>query len=62
LDTRAVLGRIERGSLVPGSPFELSHAIVTAMTRREIDLVAKLAQESGRLERSVMLGEERDDP
>jgi len=62
LDTRAVLGRIERGSLVPGSPFELSHAIVTAMTRREIDLVAKLAQESGRLEQSVMLGEERDDP
>jgi Mg2+ and Co2+ transporter CorA len=62
LDTRAVLGRIERGSLVPGSPFELSHAIVTAMTRREIDLVAKLAQESGLLEQSVMLGEERDDP
>jgi len=62
LDTRAVLGRIERGSLVPGSPFVLSHAIVTAMTRREIDLVAKLAQESGRLEQSVMLGEERDDP
>ena len=62
LDTRAVLGRIERGSLVPGSPFELSHAIVTAMTRREIELVAKLAQESGRLEQSVMLGEERDDP
>jgi magnesium transporter len=62
LDTRAVLGRIERGSLVPSSPFELSHAIVTAMTRREIDLVAKLAQESGRLEQSVMLGEERDDP
>ena len=62
LDTRAVLGRIERGSLVPGSPFELSHAIVTAMTRREIDLVAKLARESGLLEQSVMLGEERDDP
>ena len=62
LDTRAVLGRIERGSLVPGSAFELSHAIVTAMTRREIDLVARLAQESGRLEQSVMLGEERDDP
>ncbi len=45
LDTRAVLRRVERGSLIPGSPFELSHAIVTAMTRREIDLIAKLAQE-----------------
>jgi magnesium transporter len=62
LDTRAVLRRIERGSLVTASPFELSHAIVTAMTRREIDLVAKLAQESGRLEQRVMLSEERDDP
>jgi Mg2+ and Co2+ transporter CorA len=62
LDTRAVLRRIERGGLVPGSPFELSHAIVSALTRREIDLVAKLAQESGRLEQRVMLSEERDDP
>jgi magnesium transporter len=62
LDTRAVLRRIERGSLIPDSPFELSHAIVTAMTRREIDLIAKLAQESGRLEQRVMLSEDRDDP
>jgi Mg2+ and Co2+ transporter CorA len=62
LDTRAVLRRIERGSLLPGSPFELSHAIVSAMTRRETDLIAKLAQESGRLEQRVMLSEERDDP
>jgi magnesium transporter len=62
LDTRAVLRRIERGSFIPDSPFELSHAIVSAMTRREIDLIAKLAQESGRLEQRVMLSEERDDP
>jgi magnesium transporter len=62
LDTRAVLGRIERGHLAAGSPFELSHAIVSAMTRREVDLVAQLAQESGRLEQRVMLSEERDDP
>jgi Mg2+ and Co2+ transporter CorA len=62
LDTRAALRRIERGGLVPGSPFELSYAIVSALTRREIDLVAKLAQESGRLEQRVMLSEERDDP
>jgi Mg2+ and Co2+ transporter CorA len=62
LDTQAVLRRIERGVLAPGSPFELSRAIVSALIRREIDLVAKLAQESGRLEQRVMLSEERDDP
>ncbi|TMM38076.1 MAG: magnesium transporter CorA family protein [Actinobacteria bacterium] len=62
LDTRTVLRRIDRGALMPRSPFELSHAIVTALTRREIDLIAKLARESGRLEQRVMLSEERDDP
>jgi magnesium transporter len=62
LDTDAVRRRLERGVLVPASPFELSYAIVMAMSRREIDLVARLAKESGRLEQRVMLGEERDDP
>jgi Mg2+ and Co2+ transporter CorA len=62
LDTGAVLRRIDRRVLVPGSPSELSYAIVSALTRREIDLVAKLAQESGRLEQRVMLSEERHDP
>jgi Mg2+ and Co2+ transporter CorA len=62
MDTRTVLRRIERGTLVPGSPFELSYAIVSALIRREIDLVATLAQESGRLEQRVMLSEERNDP
>jgi magnesium transporter len=62
IDTRAVRQRMERGVLVPGSPFELSHAIVSAQLRREIDLVAKLAEESGRLEQRVMLSEERNDP
>jgi Mg2+ and Co2+ transporter CorA len=62
LDTRAVLGRIDRGTLTPSSPYELSYAIVSALTRREIDLVAKLARESGQLEQRVMLSEERADP
>lgn len=62
LDTRAVLARIMRRQWVPSSPFDLSYAIVSALTRREADLVAKLAQESGRLEQRVMLSEERDDP
>jgi Mg2+ and Co2+ transporter CorA len=62
LDTDTVLRRIQDGRLVPRSPFELSHAIVAAMIRREVDLVAELAQQSGRLEQRVMLDEERDDP
>jgi len=62
LDTQAVLRRIERGVSLPASPFELSYAIVSSMIRREIDLVAKLARECGRLEQRVMLSEERDDP
>ena len=62
LDTTAVLRRIEDGRLVPQSPFDLSHAIVAAMIRREVDLVAELAQQSGRLEQRVMLSDEWDDP
>ena len=62
LDTRAIRNRIGRGVLLPASPFDLSRAIVSAQIRREIDLVARLAKESGRLEQRVMLGEERDDP
>jgi Mg2+ and Co2+ transporter CorA len=62
VDTAAVLQRIQDGRLLPQSPFDLSHAIVAAMIRREVDLVASLAQQSGRLEQRVMLDEERDDP
>ncbi|HKG52557.1 MAG TPA: magnesium transporter CorA family protein [Actinomycetales bacterium] len=62
VDTAAVLQRIQDGRLVPQSPFDLSHAIVAAMIRREVDLIAELAQQSGRLEQRVMLDEERDDP
>jgi magnesium transporter len=62
LDTTAVLQRIQEGRLHPQSPFDLSHAVVAAMIRREVDLVASLAQQSGRLEQRVMLDEERDDP
>jgi len=62
LDTAAVLRRLEDGRFLPQSPFDLSHAIVSSLIRREIDLVAELAQQSGRLEQQVMLDEERDDP
>ena len=44
-----------------GSPFELSHGIVSAMIRRESDLIADFAKESV-LEQRVMLGEDLEDP
>jgi Mg2+ and Co2+ transporter CorA len=62
LDTRAVLRRIEEKNPHVSSPFELSHAIVSSMIRREAELVASLAQESGQLEQQVMLGEDLKDP
>ena len=62
LETTAVLQRIQEGRLLPQSPFDLSYAIIAAISRREMDLVAELAQQSGRLEQRVMLDEERDDP
>jgi Mg2+ and Co2+ transporter CorA len=62
LDTGAVLARIEEKNLHISSPFELSHWIVSALIRRESDLVASLAKESGELEQRVMLGEDLEDP
>ena len=62
LDTGTVLRRIEEKHLHIGSPFELSHWIVSAMIRREADLVASLAKESGQLEQQVTRGEDLQDP
>jgi magnesium transporter len=62
LDTRMVMKRIETKHLHFDSPFDLSHGIVSAMIRRETDLVAQLARESGLLEQRVMLGEDLEDP
>lgn len=63
LDTAAVLRRIEEEKLQIRTPFQLSHWITTNMIRREADLVASLALESGRLEQRVMLNEEElEDP
>jgi magnesium transporter len=61
LDTEAVLKRVEAGHLRPRTAFDLSSAIVGTLTRREIDLIADLAEQSGRLEQRVMLGEVMDD-
>ena len=62
LDVEAVLRRLDERHQHVGSPFELSHAIVSAMIRRESDLVARFAEESGVLEQRVMLGQDLDDP
>ena len=61
-DTRLVLRRIEQGEIHPRTPMELSYSIVSALVRREIDLVAALAKESGRLEQQVTDADRDDDP
>jgi magnesium transporter len=60
-ETNAVLKRVKAGRLRPSSSFELSHAIVSAMTRHQEAFVAILALEVGLLEQRVM-GEEHEDP
>jgi magnesium transporter len=62
LDTGAVARRLENGSLTVEHAYEISYAIAMSLGRREIDLVAQLAQESGRLEQSVTSQETRKDP
>jgi magnesium transporter len=60
-ETSAVLKRVQAGRLRPGSSFELSHAIVSAMTRHQEEFLGILALEVGLLEQRVM-GEEHEDP
>ena len=62
IDTENVLRRIEEKHLEASSPFGLSRWIVSSLIRRELDLVASLAKESGRLEQRVMLSKDRGDP
>ena len=62
LDTRCALERIENAEIHPSTPMELSYSIVSAMVRREVELVAHLAKESGRLERQVTDDDHNDDP
>jgi len=61
LDTGAVLERLRSRKFRPKSAFELSSAIISSMTRREIDLIAVLAEESGHLEQRVMADEVMND-
>ena len=62
VDTGQVLRRLESDELHPQTPMELSYAIVASLARREIELVASLAKESGRLEQRVTDADRNDDP
>jgi magnesium transporter len=62
IDTDNICHRIEQKHLQVGSPFELSQWIVSALIRRELDLVAQLAEQSGQLEQRVMLTKDHEDP
>jgi magnesium transporter len=60
-ETNAVLKRIEAGRFRPTRSFELSHAIVSAMTRHQEGFLGILALEVGLLEQRV-IDEEKEDP
>ena len=55
-ETRAPLGRMSVGRFRPGSPAELSYAIVTALTRHMEAFVWALAHRVAALEQRVMRG------
>jgi Mg2+ and Co2+ transporter CorA len=54
--TRDVLRRIESGRFTPGSSFELSYAIVSAITRLQETLIEDVTAEVWRLEQRVTAG------
>ena len=60
-ETNAVRRRIEGGRFRPARSFELSHAIVSAMTRHQEGFLGILALEVGLLEQRV-IDEEKEDP
>ena len=61
-ETSTVVRRIESGRFCPGSPSELSYAIVSAMARRMEAFVHALAAKIAALERRVMVSEGEDSP
>jgi magnesium transporter len=56
-ETRAVLARIKAGRLTPATGFELSYAIVSALTRDQEDFVESVTKDVWRLEQQVTGGE-----
>jgi Mg2+ and Co2+ transporter CorA len=49
-ETNAVAARMDSGRLHPTSPFGLTYAIGSSITRREAEMVAEIAREVGLLE------------
>jgi magnesium transporter len=56
-ETRAVLRRLEAGKLRPNSSFQLSYAVVAALTRHQEAFVEQLTREVWRLEQRVTGGD-----
>jgi magnesium transporter len=59
-ETNTVAARMDAGRLHPTSPFGLTYAIVSAITRREAQMVADIAREVGLLEQRVMAEADED--
>jgi Mg2+ and Co2+ transporter CorA len=59
-ETEAAAARMERGRLRPTSPFALSYAIVSSITRHDSHLVAEIAREVGLMEQRVMADVDED--
>jgi Mg2+ and Co2+ transporter CorA len=59
-ETRAVLDRMQAGRLRPATPFDLSHAIVSTMTREQEDFVEELTKDVWQLEQRVTSGKVGD--
>ncbi len=59
-ETASVAAKIDEGRFRPGSPAELSHAIVSALARRMERFVSSLATGIAALERQVMAGHLKD--
>jgi len=53
-DTRGVMARVESGRFHPRSPSELSYALISAMVRRQSDLIAAVADKIATIEQVVM--------
>lgn len=61
-ETKGVGTRLDAGRLRPTSPFGLTYAIVSAIARRESEMVAEIAREVGLMEQRVMAEEDEKDP
>ena len=59
-ETRAVLERIQAGRLRPATPSQLSHAIVTVLTREQEDFIETLTKDVWQLEQRLTGGDVGD--